>query len=122
MAVAGATENRLRTCAEKVGEIHGLECADGYSDLSAAADKCCGGGPSYCPTPQLCANEDAFDPNAQYEYHCHAVVMTQAECPCQFSVHEGTSYCSCPAKDKAECDSMLPGTEAVRAWGGGIST
>jgi hypothetical protein len=34
--------------------------------LSSSAGRCCGGGASYCPAPQLCADPAAFDPAAPY--------------------------------------------------------
>ena len=105
-------ENRAITCSEMMAdERPGLTCVDHYHRLSQLAAKCCGGGPSHCPAPQLCEDPAAFDPSAGFEYLCYHWGLAAAECPtgCYSSQHDGTDYCSCPVSDDASCVALLPG-------------
>ena len=111
--MAGATENRAITCSDMMlDERPALTCVDDYARLSQLAAKCCGGGPSYCPAPQLCMDPAAFDPSAAVEYLCYQVGLAAAECPatCYPFQREGMDYCHCPASaDDASCAELLPG-------------
>ena len=110
--MTGATENRAITCSQMmVDERPGLNCDDDYHRLSQHAARCCGGGPSYCPAPQLCEDPAAFDPSAGFEYVCYQMGLGAHQCPsdCYPSVHDGTDYCSCPVSDEASCAALLPG-------------
>ena len=112
MDVAEPTENRWSTCSEATGELSSLNCAEHYNHIQGVAARCCGGGPSYCPAPQVCEDPKAFDPAAGYEYRCYQIGMTEADCTdkgCYSSERDGVMYCSCPASDEASCATMLPG-------------
>ena len=111
MDVAGATESRWRSCQEMTHEWSGKSCDTDYGTISSYADRCCGGGPSKCPVPQLCEDPKAFDPGAKIEYLCNQRDVTEVECPkdCNPSQHEGVHYCSCIASDDTSCREQLPG-------------
>jgi len=64
--VAAPVENRARTCSDATGEWFEATCSGEYDTISRSAGRCCGGGASYCPAPQLCADPAAFDPAAPY--------------------------------------------------------
>jgi len=66
MAVAGAMENRPHPCSEATGEWSWANCEGNYDTIARSADKCCGGGPSYCPAPQLCEDPATYNGAAEY--------------------------------------------------------
>jgi len=111
--VAAPIENRARTCDE--GEWSLKNCATDYGHLSSSAGRCCGGGASYCPAPQLCADPAAFDPAALYEYLCYGYIsaeFTDEQClaaGCYTAYHEGQEYCICGVTDSRACLAKLPG-------------
>ena len=112
MDVAEPTENRWSTCSEATRDLSSKNCMEHYSHIQHVAARCCGGGPSYCPAPQVCEDPMAFDPAAGYEFRCYKIGMPEAECTdkgCYSSQHDGVMYCSCPASDEASCATMLPG-------------
>ena len=116
LAVAAPTANAYRTCAEASDEWSGKSCANEYGEISQSAAKCCGGGASYCPAPKLCADPAAFDPAANHDYSCYAMItasFTEANCSaagCYNSDGDGGQrYCSCPVTGSDACLAKLPG-------------
>ena len=114
--VAAPIENRARTCNEAVGDWSLKNCETDYDHLSSSAGRCCGGGASYCPAPQLCADPAAFDPAALYEYLCYGYIsaeFTDEQClavGCHAWNSEGQGKCSCmQVTDSEACLAKLPG-------------
>ena len=114
--VAAPNQNRAITCAEEAGEFASRSCETDYEHLSLSAARCCGGGASYCPAPQLCADPAAFDPAAPYDFLCYSMLSPAFDDPmcsaagCHPSHHEGQGYCTCQVTDSAACLAKLPGT------------
>ena len=107
--------NSARPCAEATGEWSWATCESDYEEIARAAGRCCSDGASYCPAPQLCMDPAAFDPSAQYEYHCTQIGLPEGDCPqgCHFYHHydaySNYSVCSCSASDYDSCEALLPG-------------
>ena len=59
----------------------------------------------------LCANPDAFLPDALQRYDCYKVLSAEEECPagCFLSEHEGNRHCSCKVTDSDSCLAKLTG-------------
>jgi hypothetical protein len=110
------------TCGEVADELAGLSCDTDYHRLSMSAVLCCGGGASYCPAPQLCADHAAFDPAAVFEHVCTALLSAEFDesaclaAGCHPLTERG--FCSCEVADKEACLAKLPG-ELSRACADG---
>ena len=115
--VAVPLENRASTCGEATSAWSSANCETDYGTLSRSAGRCCGGGASYCPAPQLCADPAAFDPAAVYEHLCSAMISADftnamcsaAGCYSTEADESGTVYCSCQVTDSDACLAKLPG-------------
>ena len=112
--VAVPLENRASTCGEATSAWSSANCETDYGTLSLSAGRCCGGGASYCPAPQLCADPAAFDPAAVYEHLCSAMIsadFTNAMCSAAGCSGDepGTGHCHCFVTDSDACLAKLPG-------------
>ena len=59
----------------------------------------------------LCANPDAFLPDALQRYECYKSLSAEEECPagCILFEHGGTRHCSCKVADSDSCLAKLTG-------------
>ena len=114
--LADPTTNRGYKCSEASGEWSRSTCSESYDHIFEMAAKCCSGGASYCPPPQLCADPAAFNPDAVVEYRCAGMItaeFTADQCSaagCYPSgSDDGNSYCSCQVTDSDACKAKLAG-------------
>ena len=110
-----SSQNTERKCGEASFDVSFTTCSENYDHISNMAAKCCSGGASYCPPPQLCADPASFNPGAAVEYQCVGMItadFTKDQCSaagCYPSDHDGKSYCSCGVTDSEDCKAKLAG-------------